>query len=129
MWLSSNPKSIPGQEIRRIVSTLHLIQSKQELSYWLLELADWSARHHEFVHEKTVNPITGKYWYKHKLLRRSFSVILSALPNLFHYLENPKIPKSTNGFESFLGQSLLYIRTHFSFEKDYAAFIILKKTI
>ena len=112
IWLSSNPKSIPGQELRRIVSTMHLIQSKQKLSYWLLELANWDARHHEFVHEKTVNPITGKYWYKHKLLRRSFSVIMSALPNLFHYLENPRIPKSTNGLESFFGHLKTNLNIH-----------------
>ncbi|WP_221634890.1 transposase [Microcystis aeruginosa] len=112
IWLSSNPKSIPGQELRRIVSTLHLVQSKQELSYWLLELANWDGRHHEFVHEKTVNPITGKYWYKHKLLRRSFSVLKSALPNLFAYLDNPRIPKSTNGLESFFGHLKTNLTIH-----------------
>ena len=112
IWLSSNPKSIPGQELRRIISTLHLVQSKQELSYWLLELANWDGRHHEFVHEKTVNPITEKYWYKHKLLRRSFSVLKSALPNLFAYLENPRIPKSTNGLESFFGHLKTNLNIH-----------------
>lgn len=103
IWLSSKPKSIPGQELRRIISTLHLIETHHQLSYWLLDLAKWDAQHHEFVNEKTVNPITGKYWFKHKLLRRSFSVIKSALPNLFSYLDNPRIPKSTNGLESFFG--------------------------
>lgn len=112
IWLSSNPKSIPGQELRKIVSTLHLIQSKQELSYWLLELANWDRRHHEFVHEKTVNPITGKFWYKHKLLRRSFHVLKSALPNLFAYLDNPRIPKSTNGLESFFGHLKTNLNIH-----------------
>jgi hypothetical protein len=32
LWLSSNLKSIAGQELRKIVSTLHLIQFKQEHS-------------------------------------------------------------------------------------------------
>lgn len=112
IWLSSNPKSISGQELRRIVCTLHLIQSKQELGYWLHELAKWDARHHEFVHEKTVNPIKGKYWYKHKLLRRSFSVLKSALPNLFTYLDNPQIPKSTNSLESFFGHLKTNLNIH-----------------
>ncbi|MEP0711903.1 MAG: transposase [Algoriphagus sp.] len=112
IWLSSKPKSIPGQELRRIISTLHLIRTQQQLSFWLLDLANWDARHHEFVHEKTVNPTTGKYWYKHKLLKRSFSVIMSALPNLFHYLENPKIPKSTNGLESFFGHLKNNLNVH-----------------
>lgn len=33
IWLSSRPKSIPGKELRKIVSTIYLITSKQELSY------------------------------------------------------------------------------------------------
>jgi hypothetical protein len=112
IWLSSKPKSIPGRELRRIVSTLHLISTRGQLSFWLLDLAHWDARHHGFVHEKTVNPVTGKYWYKHKLLRRSFSVIMTALPRLFHYLENPRIPKSTNGLESFFGHLKTNLNVH-----------------
>lgn len=112
IWLSSKPKSISGQELRKIVSRLHLIQTKQELSFWLLELANWDTRHHQFVHEKTVNPLSGKYWYKHKLLRRSFSVLKSALPHLFNYLDNPRIPKSTNGLESFFGHLKTNLNVH-----------------
>jgi len=62
IWLSSKPKSLAGQELRRIVSTLHLIKTKTELSYWLLELAQWDQKHHNYTHEKTINPDTGKYW-------------------------------------------------------------------
>lgn len=103
IWLSSKPKSLAGQELRRIVSKLHLIKTKEELSYWLLGLATWDKTYHEYTHQKTVNPLTGKYWYTHKLLRRSFSVLRTALPHLFEYLDNPRIPKSTNGLESFFG--------------------------
>jgi hypothetical protein len=112
IWLSGKPKSIAGQELRKIISTIHWIKTKQQLSYWLLDLAKWDARFNEFVHEKTVNPITGKYWFKHKLLKRSFSVIKSALPNLFHYLDNPRIPKSTNGLESFFGHLKTNLKVH-----------------
>ena len=34
------------------------------------------------------------------MLRRTRALIKNALPNMFHYLDNPKIPKSTNGLES-----------------------------
>jgi hypothetical protein len=56
----------------------------------------------EYLNEKTYHSV-GKYWYKHKMLRRSFNVIRKALPNMFHYLDNPYIPRSTNPLESFFG--------------------------
>ncbi|MBU3905605.1 transposase, partial [Patescibacteria group bacterium] len=37
--------------------------------------------------------------YTHKLLRRTRSLIKNALPNIFHYLDNPETPKSSNGLE------------------------------
>jgi hypothetical protein len=112
IWLSSKPKSLAGKELRSIISTLHLIESHHQLSFWLLDLAKWDAQYREFINEKTINPITGKYWFKHKLLRRSFSVIKIALPNLFAYLDNPRIPKSTNGLESFFGHLKINLSVH-----------------
>ncbi|MDN3655117.1 hypothetical protein QWZ08_05745, partial [Ferruginibacter paludis] len=37
-------------------------------------------------------------------IRRSFFTIKRALPNMFCYLDNPNIPKTTNGIESYFGQ-------------------------
>jgi len=36
-------------------------------------------------------------------LKRATTLISKALPNLFHYIDNAQIPKSTNGLESFFG--------------------------
>ena len=37
------------------------------------------------------------------MVRRSFIVIKKALPNMFLYLKDDKIPNSTNSLESFFG--------------------------
>ena len=42
----------------------------------------------------------GKRGLTHKFLRRTRSLIKNVLPNLFHYLDDSKIPKSTNGIET-----------------------------
>lgn len=86
IWFSIKPKSLAGQKLRTIVFRIHLIKGKTELSYGLLELASWDKKYHEYTHYKTANSLTGKYWYTHKLLRRSFSVLLTSLPHLFEYL-------------------------------------------
>ena len=51
-------------------------------------------------------------WYKHKLVRRSFMVIKKALPDMFHYLDNDRVPKSTNGLESFFGHLKGHLAIH-----------------
>ncbi len=119
IWLSANPKSNTGIDLRSIVSKLHLIKSESQKQIWLRQLVDWYQEYHDFVNEKSYNPETGRYWYKHKMVRRSFTVIRKALPNMFHYLENPRIPKSTNGLESFFGHLKSNLRIHRGLSKQH----------
>jgi AraC-like DNA-binding protein len=111
IWLTSRPKSEAGIELRRIVSQVHTINDRQQCSLWLVTLHNWHQRHQQYLNEKTYNT-AGKYWYKHKLLRRSFHVITRALPNMFQYLDNPLIPRSTNPLESFFGHLKTHITIH-----------------
>ena len=103
IWLSSHPKTRAGFELREIVCKLHFIDSEPKKQYWIKEILDWFVEHKEFINEKSYNEETGRYWYTHKMVRRSFSVIKKALPNMFTFLQNSKIPKTTNGLESFFG--------------------------
>ncbi len=103
IWLTMNPKTIPGTELRSIVAILHTIKTTNERDYWIVSLAQWHERHKDFLNEKSYQLATGRYWYKHKLVRRSFMFLKKALPNMFCYLENDRVPKSTNGLESFFG--------------------------
>ena len=103
IWLSSNPKNEAGIELREIISKVHLIENQTERDYWIVSLVRWYEKHEQYINQKSYNLETGRYWYTHKMVRRSFSVIKRALPNMFHYIQNPRIPKSTNGLESFFG--------------------------
>lgn len=71
------------------------------MDYWIVSLAQWHERHKDFLNEKSYQLATGSYWYKYKLVRRSFMVLKKAFPNMFCYLDNDRVPKSTNGLESF----------------------------
>jgi len=119
IWLSSNPQSNAGIDLRRIISKLHLVKSETQKQIWLRQLVDWYQEYQDFVNEKSYNPETGRYWYKHKMVRRSFTVIRKALPNMFQYLENPRIPKSTNGLESFFGHLKSNLRIHRGLSKQH----------
>lgn len=112
VWLTQHPKSEAGNELRKIVSQLHLITTPLQRDYWIVSLVRWQERFASFINEKSYQPITHRYWYKHKLVRRSFTVIKRALPEMFHYLDNPRIPKSTNGLESFFGHLKGHLNIH-----------------
>ena len=92
LWLTRFPKHQAGVELRRLVLMLLQIKTENDRLYWTKELEQWYQRHKDYLQEKSYNEPTGRYWYTHKLLRRSYFTIKRALPNMFHYLSNPKIP-------------------------------------
>ncbi len=112
IWLTKNPQSIAGFELKLIVSKLHLINTYNELSYWLLDLHNWYIKHKEYINEKSYSIETNRYWYTHKMVRRSFMSIKRALPDMFHYLDNSNIPKSSNSIESFFGHMKGHLNIH-----------------
>jgi len=112
IWLTRNPKSNAAYELKQISSKIHLINSHFELSFWLLDLHNWYEKYKDFINEKSYNTDTGRYWFTHKMVRRSFMTIKRALPNMFAYLDNPMIPKSSNSIESFFGHMKGHLNIH-----------------
>lgn len=92
-----------GFELREITLKLHLITDLNKWAYWVVEFIGWHQTHKNFINQKTYNQDTGRYWFTHKSFRRSFIHIKRALPDMFHYLDHPQIPKSTNAIEAFFG--------------------------
>ena len=112
VWLTKNPKSFAGYDLKQITSKMHTIKTHHQLSLWLLELQNWYIEYQDYINEKSYNSETQRYWFTHKMVRRSFMTIKRALPNMFHYLDNPKIPKSTNSIESFFGHMKGHLNIH-----------------
>ena len=68
IWLTMRPKTVPGMELRSIVSKLHTIQTTAQRDYWIVSLVHWQQHHQQFLNEKSYQLATGRYWYKHKLV-------------------------------------------------------------
>ena len=60
----------------------------------------------------------GSAWYAAERgrvfsdLKRARSMLLAALPNMFHYLDDPVIPKSTNALEGYFARLKHKYRQH-----------------
>lgn len=112
IWLTRYPKHSSGQELRKLVLMLLKIKTENDRLFWVKELHLWHKRHQDYLSEKTFNEETGRYWYKHKLVRRSYFTIKRALPNMFHYLKISTIPNTTNGIEGYFSHLKNHLDLH-----------------
>ncbi len=103
IWLRRKPVIECSIELKRIVSTLHLVKNNNDRIYWINLFNNWFDQNKIFINEQQISPDTGRKWYPHKDLRRTAIMIRRAIPNMFHYLNNAQIPNNTNSIESFFG--------------------------
>jgi hypothetical protein len=119
LWLTTHPKSNEGLTLLQIVHQLHLIENQAQYQDWLKQLLDWYELNEKYVNEKSMSMLSNRFWYKHKMVRKAFIHIKNALPNMFNYLQDDKIPKSTNGLESFFGHLKNHVLLHRGLTKNH----------
>lgn len=97
--VTKNPRTEAGKELRPIVSAITNIKNYQERDEWLATLFSWCDIYEDFLKEKSYLIGSKRWWYTHKNLRKVRAMLLNALGDLFHYLEDSSIPRDTNGLE------------------------------
>lgn len=112
LWLTRYPKHEAGRRLRSLVLMLLKIKTHNDKLSWINQLNDWYDLHKDYINEKTFTEHSKRYWYTHKLLRRSYFTIKRALPHMFHYLQNSKIPNTTNGIEGYFSHLKNHLDLH-----------------
>lgn len=103
LWLRKKPVNQASIDLKAIVRLISLIKTQNDKIEWIRMFNDWYNRYELFINEKAKSEITGRWWYRHKDLRRSAIMIKKAIPNMFHYLDDSSIQSNTNSIESFFG--------------------------
>ena len=103
IWLRQKPVNQQSVELKRIVNLIFKIRTSNDKVAWIQMFNTWYIKHKNYIDEKKMNTETGRWWYRHKNIRRTAVMIKQAIPNMFHFLDNNLIPKSTNCVESFFG--------------------------
>lgn len=98
IWLTQNPQTRAGRELLVLVKDIPHIQTKRQKRRWVRKFRRWCKRHDTFLKERSYGP-TGKWWYTHRLLRGTRSLLKNALPDLFRFVTDPSIPKTSNHVE------------------------------
>lgn len=112
LWLTRKPKTIVAKELRYLIGLLHHITNVTEQTMWTIAFEKWYQRHQYFIEEKVIYKPTNRWWYRHRQIRRCAVMIKVALPDMFHFITNKNIPKSTNGIDSYFGHLKLNLNVH-----------------
>ncbi len=118
-WLTKHPKSDAGKTLRSLAGTIHEIKSYDDRDYWLSQFHLWERVFHDYITQKSYSDDSLKGWYTHKMVRKSYVHIRRAIPNMFHYLDNPNVPNNTNSLESFFGHLKQNISLHRGLSKTH----------
>lgn len=105
-WLRTYPKTEAGRQLRRLLASLCTIRSIKERNIFISSYKNWLTKYKEFVKSLPVINIAFKD------LKRTIVLINNALPDMFHYLEEPCIPATTNTIESFYSRLKADYRRH-----------------
>jgi hypothetical protein len=106
MWCRRNPKRPDAKSLRRLFLAVTTIHTHQQRDEFLAAIHAWEAR---YGHRLDRLPDTG--WVLSDI-QRARSMLLKAIPNMFHYLDNPRIPKTTNGLEGYFSRLKQHYRQH-----------------
>lgn len=101
IYLSQKPKLEQAKTLLQIISQVTRIKTQEERTEWLYRFYRWHEANKDFAGERTRNIETGRFWYIHKNLHAACTLVIAALPDMFHYLDHPAIPYTTNRLENY----------------------------
>jgi transposase-like protein len=105
-WLRAYPKTDAAKELQRLLRSLPKIKDIEKKNLFLYNYAIWVETYKKFV--STLPRAT----VAEKDLKRTMALITNALPNMFHYIDDPNIHSTTNCLESFFSRLKADFRRH-----------------
>lgn len=104
-WLTQHPKTKAGQELLVLVRHLSSIRTKRQKRRWIRSFKYWQRKHHNFLKERT-HGFHRRWWYTHRKLRATRSLLHNAIPDLFRFVTDTTIPRTSNHVEGGLNARL-----------------------
>jgi hypothetical protein len=105
-WLRTYPKTEAAKELQKLLRLLTRIRDIERKNLFLSNYAAWIETYKNFV--RTLPSSTVAY----KDLKRTMTLITNAIPDMFHYLDDPNIHSTTNCLESFFSRLKADFRRH-----------------
>lgn len=105
-WLRTHPKTDAAKELQNLLRSLPKIRNIENKKLFLRNYATWLETHKKFVSNLSRSTVAEKD------LKRTMALIANAIPNMFHYIDDPNIHSTTNCLESFFSRLKADFRRH-----------------
>lgn len=111
-WCRMQPKRTEAKLLREIFLQLCFVKTELQVENFIKMVDRWEA---DFGYQVSNSTNRGRVFSD---IIRARSMLLKALPNLFHYVSNLKIPRSTNAIEGYFSRMKEIYRLHRGLSKD-----------
>lgn len=105
-WCRQSPKRTDAQRLRKLFFQVTQIDNHNDRVMFLNDFDQWEERYGCKIAPR---PERGKIFSD---LKRARSMLIKAIPNMFHYLDNPNIPATNNGLEGYFSRLKTHYRNH-----------------
>lgn len=106
MWCRRYPKRTDAKHLRGLFLKVMSIHTPADRDYFISELRNWESRYGTDIAR---SPERGPIFSD---LKRARSMLLAALPDMFRYIDDPSIPRSTNALEGYFARLKHRYRQH-----------------
>jgi len=111
-WCRSYPKTAYARKLRKIFLQVTRLHSLADRDRFLVDVIEWERKYGSMIDDRHE---TG---YVFSDIKRARSMLVRALPDMFHYLDDPLIPISTNGLEGYFSRLKGHYRQHRGLRKE-----------
>ncbi len=112
-WCRLHPKRTDAKHLRILFLNLSTIKTKNDIRQFVHRVDQWEQRFGEMIHH------TPEHGYVFSDLKRARSMLLKALPNLFHFIDTPTVASSTNALEGYFSRLKEHYRRHRGLSKPH----------
>ena len=112
-WLRRYPKLQASRDLRKILLALTDVKDERKKQAFIKVLGHWEKQYGRFVLSL---PSKDKVYGD---LQRARSLVLHALPDMFHYLDDPFIAATTNKLEGYFSRMKEIYRKHRGMSKKH----------
>lgn len=105
-WCRTSPRTVYGRWLRNIFLQVTRISTAADRDEFLKAVNFWETSYGSQISSR---PEKGHVFSD---IKRARSMLLRALPDMFHYLDYHSIPNSTNGLEGYFSRLKAHYRQH-----------------
>lgn len=106
MWCRRHPSRYDAKQLRKLLLLVTSIRTRYQKDDFIAAVQEW-----EKHYGRILDDIPERGWVVSDI-KRARSMLIKALPNMFHYLDDPNIPTTTNGLEGYFARLKNHYRQH-----------------